>query len=59
MPAIETPHHKPHAARAGVASSAGRVAISSAAAFLVSEMQIEFGRGLVDYGVVLGRRWAA
>jgi hypothetical protein len=28
MPAIETPHHKPHAARADVASS---VAISSAA----------------------------
>ena len=23
------------------------------------EMQIEFGRGLVDYGVALGRRWAA
>jgi 2-polyprenyl-6-methoxyphenol hydroxylase-like FAD-dependent oxidoreductase len=23
------------------------------------EMQIEFGRGMVDYGVALGRRWAA
>jgi hypothetical protein len=23
------------------------------------EMQIEFGQGLVDYGVALGRRWAA
>lgn len=23
------------------------------------EMQIEYGRGLVDYGVTLGRRWAA
>jgi hypothetical protein len=23
------------------------------------EMQIEFGRGLVEYGVALGRRWAA
>jgi 2-polyprenyl-6-methoxyphenol hydroxylase-like FAD-dependent oxidoreductase len=23
------------------------------------EMQIEFGRGLADYGVALGRRWAA
>jgi hypothetical protein len=23
------------------------------------EMQIEFGQRLVDYGVALGRRWAA
>jgi 2-polyprenyl-6-methoxyphenol hydroxylase-like FAD-dependent oxidoreductase len=23
------------------------------------EMQVAFGRGLVDYGVALGRRWAA
>ena len=23
------------------------------------EMQIEFGQGLLDYGVALGRRWAA
>jgi 2-polyprenyl-6-methoxyphenol hydroxylase-like FAD-dependent oxidoreductase len=36
---------------------AGRNVVAGLSSF--EEMQIAFGRGLVDYGIALGRRWAA
>jgi hypothetical protein len=39
--------------------SSGRAGTSTLDLSGFDEMQIEFGRGLVVYGVALGRRWAA